>query len=192
MFVCSFASVIDIAALKSGDTSVTPLAAGVADKLRDAVATSMGRSSPQRRRTVGLCWDRSSGCWRTMRRWRRLRWECSWDGWRARTARRWLLASTHPQLDVPTFNVATVCLSLGAAADECGAPSPAALLGLGIPASPPGAATLNQMSRGMYGAPPPLVAPMANLTTATATTRSPHLAADGAAHGMWRQARLQF
>ena len=95
------------------------------------------------------------------------------------------------QLDVPTFNVATVCLSLGAA-DECGAPSPAALLGLGIPASPPGAAAFNQMSRGMYGAPPPLVAPMANLTTATATTRSPHLAADGAAHGMWRQARLQF
>ena len=38
VFVCFFASVIDIAALKSGDTSVTPLAAGVADKLRDAVA----------------------------------------------------------------------------------------------------------------------------------------------------------
>ena len=85
------------------------------------------------------------------------------------------------QLDVPTFNVANVPLQL--------VPPPGAmpqLLGPGIPASPAGAATFNQMSQGMFGALPQqqqLVAPMASLTTAT-SARSPHQAADEAAHGM--------
>jgi hypothetical protein len=84
------------------------------------------------------------------------------------------------QLDVPTFNSANVPLQL--VPPQLAAPQ---LLGPGIPATPAGAATFHQMSQGLYGAPPQqqLVAPMASLTTATFASRSPHQAADEAAHG---------
>ena len=170
------ASVMDIA-LRAGDGAVAQLAAGVADKLRDAVAKYgdlLTPTSTDGRAVLG-------------QEFRMLADHASLQAVEMGVLNNWLeLAysaevAARFQLDVPTFNVANVPLQL--------VPPPAAmpqLLGPGIPATPAGAATFNQMSQGMFGAPPqqqPLVAPMASLTTAT-SARSPHQAADEAAHGM--------
>ena len=170
------ASVMDIA-LRAGDGAVAQLAAGVADKLRDAVAKYgdlLTPTSTDGRAVLG-------------QEFRMLADHASLQAVEMGVLNNWLeLAysaevAARFQLDVPTFNVANVPLQL--------VPPPVAmpqLLGPGIPATPAGAATFNQMSQGMFGAPPqqqPLVAPMASLTTAT-SARSPHQAADEAAHGM--------
>ena len=170
------ASVMDIA-LRAGDAAVAQLAAGVADKLRDAVAKYgdlLTPTSTDGRAVLG-------------QEFRMLANHASLQAVEMGVLNNWLeLAysaevAARFQLDVPTFNVANVPLQL--------VPPPVAmpqLLGPGIPATPAGAATFNQMSQGMFGAPPqqqPLVAPMASLTTAT-SARSPHQAADEAAHGM--------
>ena len=164
-------------ALRAGDAGVAQLAAGVDDKLREAVAKYgdlLTPTSTDGRAVLGQeFWMLAD--------------HAALQGLEMGALMGWLENAYGPevaarfQLDVPTFNVANVPLQL--------VPPPSAapqLLGLGIPATPAGAATFNQMSQGMYGAPlqqPQLVAPMASLTTAT-STRSPHQAADEAAHGM--------
>ena len=164
-------------ALRVGDSGAAQLAAGVADKLREAVAKYgdlLTPTSTDGRAVLG-------------QEFRMLADHAGLQAVEMGVLNNWLeLAysaevAARFQLDVPTFNVANVPLQL--------VPPPVAmpqLLGPGIPASPAGAATFNQMSQGMYGALPQqqqLVAPMASLTTAT-SARSPHQAADEAAHGM--------
>ena len=164
-------------ALRVGDTGVTQLAAGVADKLRDAVAKygeMLTPTSTDGRIVLG-------------QEFRMLANHAALQAVEMGVLMGWLENAYGPevaarfQLDVPTFNVANVPLQL--------VPPPIAapqLLGLGIPTTPAGAATFNQMSQGMYGALPQqqLVAPMASLTTATCASRSPHQVADETAHGM--------
>ena len=165
-------------ALQAGDASVTPLAAGVADKLRDAVA-KYGEliipTSTDGRVVLG-------------QEFRMLANHSALQPVEMGVLMGWLENAYGPevaarfQLEVPTFNVANVPLQL--VPPSIAAPQ---LLGPGIPATPAGAATFHQMSQGLYGAPPlqqQLVAPMASLTTATFASRSPHQAADEAAHGM--------
>ena len=165
-------------ALRAGDASVTPLAAGVADKLRDAVA-KYGEliipTSTDGRAVLG-------------QEFRMLANHSALQPVEMGVLMGWLENAYGPevaarfQLEVPTFNVANVPLQLVPPA--IAAPQ---LLGPGIPATPAGAATFHQMSQGLYGAPQQqqqLVAPMASLTTATFASRSPHQAADEAAHGM--------
>jgi hypothetical protein len=175
--VCLLSASVMDEALRVGDSGVTQLAAGVADKLRDAVAKygeMLTPTSTDGRVVLG-------------REFRMLANHAALQSVEMGVLMGWLENAYGPevaarfQLDVPTFNSANVPLQL--VPPQLAAPQ---LLGPGIPATPAGAATFHQMSQGLYGAPPQqqqLVAPMASLTTATFASRSPHQAADEAAHG---------
>ena len=172
-------------ALRVGDSGAAQLAAGVADKLREAVAKYgdlLTPTSTDGRAVLG-------------QEFRMLANHAALQGVEMGVLMSWLEVAYNAevaarfQLDVPTFNVANVPLQL---VPPLGAMPQ--LLGPGIPATPAGAATFNQMSQGMFGAPPQqqsLVAPMASLTTAT-SARSPRIRRRMRRRTAWRHVRSHF